>query len=677
MIQKVSPHLKRVLAMCLVLCLLMGNVPINALAEEPGTTTEAVAGTVTGGASADNKTEAEKQNTQEPDTSVSAETPPRNDGAEAEKPNSSQQPSAENPEDAAQPSEDTADPAEPSADASEKTTAPEGTASDASVIGAPASDGSDDADFGEMTPEQEAELKKSLEAAGIDTSDLDLRSLTPEDIQMLLNDPSYAISVFANGPTGGWVNYSSVSCIRATGGRVPGIGASPDGALTYHAWDPNGNPSMDDFATCLESDRLWRSGDNQWKWAEVKADGRGDESPTSGWSSLSDETRQRLVLLAHYGLGGGASKFSSADGSVYAAMQLVAWQWINGRSTGDYTSHYSSHVQALADELCSYVSNNPDKIDASQSTVYLVWPNKQTLYSGRYVWGQSLMKPATVVYEGPTTGMFSLRKVSANDSVRAMKQPVRDRFLAKLTARDAYYLFLHAEKSVIAPMDKEAVLTGKQIGDLCCDARSWDYPDTSRLEKAAAYLSDLAQGMQGEQKAAEQIRLSLQGRKGQPIFINENDAPDAHCYINAPASGNGKPLWAEIDHLIVAPCGIIHIETKTRRGEPHVHGNGSYYFLTGNGTEKAADSMQVTRHDNVIRMVVGDIPRYSIVCFADDSNQNIIYDDGVKPEYVQFATLPELSTVLDRLLADKTKDCLTAEDVKAVARRLRSARKSY
>ena len=174
---------------------------------------------------------------------------------------------------------------------------------------------------------------------------------------------------------------------------------------------------MDDFATCLESDRLWRSGDNQWKWAEVKADGRGDESPTSGWSSLSDETRQRLVLLAHYGLGGGASKFSSADGSVYAAMQLVAWQWINGRSTGDYTSHYSSHVQALADELCSYVSNNPDKIDASQSTVYLVWPNKQTLYSGRYVWGQSLMKPATVVYEGPTTGMFSLRKVSANDSV--------------------------------------------------------------------------------------------------------------------------------------------------------------------------------------------------------------------------------------------------------------------
>lgn len=261
--------------------------------------------------------------------------------------------------------------------------------------------------------------------------------------------------------------------------------------------------------------------------------------------------------------------------------------------------------------------------------------------------------------------------------VRAMKQPVHDRFLAKLTAKDAFYLFQYAEKSVIAPLDREAVLTRKQISDLCYDAKSYNYPDTSRLEKAAAYLSNLAQGMQGEQKVAEQIRLSLQGREGQPIFVNENDAPDAHCYINAPVNGNGKPLRAEIDHLIVAPCGIIHIETKTRAGEPHVHGNGSYYFLTGNGTEKATDAMQVTRHDNVIRMVVGDIPRYSIICFASDSNQNIIYDDGVKPEYVQFATLPELSSVLDRLLTDKTKDCLTAEDVKAVAQKLRSARKYH
>lgn len=150
--------------------------------------------------------------------------------------------------------------------------------------------------------------------------------------------------------------------------------------------------------------------------------------------------------------------------------------------------------------------------------------------------------------------------------VRAMKQPVHDRFLAKLTAKDAFYLFQYAEKSVIAPLDREAVLTRKQISDLCYDAKSYNYPDTSRLEKAAAYLSNLAQGMQGEQKVAEQIRLSLQGRGGQPIFINENDAPDTHCYINAPVSGYGRPLRAEIDHLIVAPCAVS-FTSKPRHGQ--------------------------------------------------------------------------------------------------------------
>ena len=69
MIQKAKPHLKRVFAMFLVLCLLVGNVPVNALAEDLGTTTETVA---------------ETQNTQEPDTSASAETPPQGNGVETQ-----------------------------------------------------------------------------------------------------------------------------------------------------------------------------------------------------------------------------------------------------------------------------------------------------------------------------------------------------------------------------------------------------------------------------------------------------------------------------------------------------------------------------------------------------------------------------------------------------------------
>ena len=415
MIQKAKPYLRRFFALFLAACLMVGYVPTDALAASPDTATETIAETVTDETSADDKASAEGPNTQKPDASASAETPPQGNGVEGEKPDSSQQSSAENAENTEQSSNNTANSSEQTPAAPTETTAPAGTASNSSVIGAPAPDDSDDENFQEMTPEEEAELKASLEAAGIDTSNLDLRSLTPEDIQKLLNDPSYDINATAEGPGGGWMDYSGQACIRATNGRVPGIGASTDGALTYHTWNPNGNPTRNDFATCLQSDRVWRSGDNLWNWAEVNADGWADESPTSAWTSIGYETRENLVLLAHYGLGGGVSKFSGSDGSVYAAMQLVAWQWINGAS--NYTSHYSSHVQDLADELTSYVYNNPDNIDASQSTVYLIWPNAQTKFNNRYVWGQALMKPATLVYAGPTTGILSLRKVSANDSV--------------------------------------------------------------------------------------------------------------------------------------------------------------------------------------------------------------------------------------------------------------------
>lgn len=84
MIQKAKPHLKRVFAMFLVLCLLVGNVPVNAFAEDLGTTTEIVAETVTDETSADDETPAEKPNTQKPDTSASAETPPQDNGVEAQ-----------------------------------------------------------------------------------------------------------------------------------------------------------------------------------------------------------------------------------------------------------------------------------------------------------------------------------------------------------------------------------------------------------------------------------------------------------------------------------------------------------------------------------------------------------------------------------------------------------------
>lgn len=69
MIQKAKPYLRRFFALFLVACLMVGYIPTGALAESPDTATETTVETVT-------------DNTQESD--ASAETPPQDNGGEAE-----------------------------------------------------------------------------------------------------------------------------------------------------------------------------------------------------------------------------------------------------------------------------------------------------------------------------------------------------------------------------------------------------------------------------------------------------------------------------------------------------------------------------------------------------------------------------------------------------------------
>ncbi len=84
MIQKAKPYLRRFFALFLAACLMVGYVPTDALAASPDTATETIAETVTDETSADEKTPAEDPNTQKPDTSASAETPPQGNGVEAQ-----------------------------------------------------------------------------------------------------------------------------------------------------------------------------------------------------------------------------------------------------------------------------------------------------------------------------------------------------------------------------------------------------------------------------------------------------------------------------------------------------------------------------------------------------------------------------------------------------------------
>lgn len=209
--------------------------------------------------------------------------------------------------------------------------------------------------------------------------------------------------------------------VRATYGRYPGIGDS-QGGLTYHCWSANGTPSASKPAVCLDSNRLFGSGDNTFSYEIVNSvNDNGDRSPTQSWKNLSQSKRELLMLLCFYGLEdwSPSSRFLNdiRGGNTFAAMQLVAWEWINGVEDGTYTSRYNDTVQDIAGQLRSLCYSNPDNIDCTTSYVYIIWPNAQKIYNGRYVWGQALIACHTVNYK-PTTGSLKVTKaITGNGSI--------------------------------------------------------------------------------------------------------------------------------------------------------------------------------------------------------------------------------------------------------------------
>lgn len=209
--------------------------------------------------------------------------------------------------------------------------------------------------------------------------------------------------------------------VRATYGAISGIGDS-QGGLTYHCWKASSTPSASKPAICLDSNRLFGSGDNTFSYglANSTYTAEDDNSKTQSWKSLSEGTRELLVLLCCYGLSDWSPSSRYIDdinsGNTFAAMQLVAWEWINGKSDGTYTSHYNSTVQDIADNLRYLCYNNPDNVDTTKSYVYIIWPNSQKIYNGRYVWGQELIALHTVEYAQSTGSLTVTKAVTGTGS---------------------------------------------------------------------------------------------------------------------------------------------------------------------------------------------------------------------------------------------------------------------
>lgn len=129
----------------------------------------------------------------------------------------------------------------------------------------------------------------------------------------------------------------------------------------------------------------------------------------------------------------------------------------------------------------------------------------------------------------------------------------------------------------------------------------------------------------------------------------------ADCFSEYSASCIRIAAWdymkepQEIDHMLIGPAGVIHIETKDYIGSITVR-NTQFWErdvkMDGRITPFDSPAFQVQRHDAVVRHIVGDnIPVHSIICL---SNKNVMLKDAEKSD-VPIVCLRDLGEYLDAL----------------------------
>lgn len=129
----------------------------------------------------------------------------------------------------------------------------------------------------------------------------------------------------------------------------------------------------------------------------------------------------------------------------------------------------------------------------------------------------------------------------------------------------------------------------------------------------------------------------------------------------------------EIDHLLVGPAGVIHIETKNYVGTIRVD-DTNYWDRdmrnAGHFTTTESPAFQVKRHAALLSKIVGeDVPVCGIICLA---NPNVKLQDADNSEIpvVKLGELPELLDALDK----STTSPLTAQKVTEVIGKIEKAK---
>lgn len=139
------------------------------------------------------------------------------------------------------------------------------------------------------------------------------------------------------------------------------------------------------------------------------------------------------------------------------------------------------------------------------------------------------------------------------------------------------------------------------------------------------------------------------------------------------AAWDKMPEPQEIDHILVGPAGVIHIETKDYIGSIDVK-TTSYWIrdIRGDGTQTpfTSPAFQVQRHETVLRHILGnDIPLHAIICL---SNKNVALTHAENSD-IPVVCLRDLDAFLDKLDASPERR-LDAEQIKTAFLKIEEAK---
>lgn len=193
--------------------------------------------------------------------------------------------------------------------------------------------------------------------------------------------------------------------------------------------------------------------------------------------------------------------------------------------------------------------------------------------------------------------------------------------------------------------DNEATQYARKFDSMNFAVRKLRSEEEDR-EAIAAQQNPL--GVEGEANVNYMLKWWLSSHPGYIMVASD-------CFSQYSASCIRLAAWdfmrepQEIDHLLVGPAGVIHIETKDYIGSIDVQTTTYWRRDKGNNGQSVpfnSPAFQVNRHDAVIKHIVGsDIPVHAVICLA---NKNVELLHAERSE-IPIVCLRDMETYLNNL----------------------------